>query len=145
MIRHSFYLGHKVRKRFGQNFLKDPAIISSIVSEINPKPGQSLVEVGPGLGALTEPFFTMVDNLSAIELDKNLAERLRSRPEFKDRLTVYECDAQLFDFSCLVKEEKKILLQLNAHKDVESDFIVRLYETFTDATYVCFVFEYLPG
>lgn len=54
-MRNDVHLGHKARKRFGQNFLNDPYIIDGIVSAINPKPGQNLVEIGPGLGAITEP------------------------------------------------------------------------------------------
>ncbi|PJY31858.1 16S rRNA (adenine(1518)-N(6)/adenine(1519)-N(6))-dimethyltransferase, partial [Escherichia coli] len=53
-MRNDVHLGHKARKRFGQNFLNDPYIIDGIVSAINPKPGQNLVEIGPGLGANTE-------------------------------------------------------------------------------------------
>ncbi len=84
------HLGHRARKRFGQNFLNDPFIIDGIVSAINPRPGQNLLEIGPGLGALTEPVAAQVDKLTVVELDRDLAERLRHHPKLKDKLTIHE-------------------------------------------------------
>ncbi|NVP00333.1 16S rRNA (adenine(1518)-N(6)/adenine(1519)-N(6))-dimethyltransferase, partial [Photobacterium damselae subsp. damselae] len=72
------HLGHRARKRFGQNFLTDPFIIDGIVSAINPRSGQNLVEIGPGLGAITEEVGKLVDHFNVIELDRDLAERLRN-------------------------------------------------------------------
>ena len=74
------HLGHTARKRFGQNFLHDTSVIQGIVSAIHPQPNQFLVEIGPGLGALTEPVGELVDHLTVIELDRDLAERLRHHP-----------------------------------------------------------------
>jgi 16S rRNA (adenine1518-N6/adenine1519-N6)-dimethyltransferase len=92
-MRNDVHLGHKARKRFGQNFLNDPYIIDGIVSAINPKPGQNLVEIGPGLGAITEPVGREVDKFTVIELDRDLAERLRNHPELASKLTIHGCDA----------------------------------------------------
>ncbi|WP_028874221.1 16S rRNA (adenine(1518)-N(6)/adenine(1519)-N(6))-dimethyltransferase RsmA [Tepidiphilus margaritifer] len=92
--------GHRARKRFGQNFLRDPNTIRRIVAAIDPKPGEHLVEIGPGLGALTEPLIESVGQLMAIELDRDLAARLRQRfPE--ERLRLIEGDALRFDFASL--------------------------------------------
>ena len=65
-MRNDVHLGHKARKRFGQNFLNDPYIIDGIVSGINPLPGQNLVEIGPGLGAITEPVGKLVDKFTVL-------------------------------------------------------------------------------
>ncbi len=98
------HLGHTARKRFGQNFLHDQYIIDHIVSAINPTNGQDLVEIGPGLGALTEPVAEMIDKLTVIELDRDLAKRLRSHPFIQDKLNVIEEDALKFDFSTMASD-----------------------------------------
>jgi len=72
--------GHLARKRFGQNFLNDQFVIDSIVSAINPQKGQAMVEIGPGLAALTEPVGERLDQLTVIELDRDLAARLQTHP-----------------------------------------------------------------
>lgn len=92
--------GHQARKRFGQNFLIDGNIIRKIVSAIAPKPGQTMVEIGPGLGALTEPLLEEAGHLHVVEIDRDLIARLRERytPE---QLTIAEGDALKFDFGTL--------------------------------------------
>lgn len=92
------HLGHTARKRFGQNFLHDQNVIHSIVAAINPQKDQFLLEIGPGLGALTEPVADLVDHLTVVELDRDLAERLRHHPFLYQKLTVIEQDALRFDF-----------------------------------------------
>jgi 16S rRNA (adenine1518-N6/adenine1519-N6)-dimethyltransferase len=87
--------GHIARKRFGQHFLSDLGVIDEIVRAISPKPGQALVEIGPGLGALTNPVVERCEQLTVIELDRDLAARLRKRPE----LNVIESDVLKVDFS----------------------------------------------
>lgn len=99
------HLGHTARKRFGQNFLHDDYIIDKIVSAIGPKNGQNLVEIGPGLGALTEPVAELVDHLTVVELDRDLAKRLREHPFIRNKLTVVEQDALKFNFSELVNDD----------------------------------------
>lgn len=91
---------HVPRKRFGQHFLVDRETIGRIVAEIDPRPGDHLVEIGPGLGALTAPLLDRVERLHVVELDRDLAERLRERYP-PARLLVYEADALRFDFSTL--------------------------------------------
>lgn len=109
------YLGHTARKRFGQNFLVDDYIINSIVSAIAPQKGQNIVEIGPGLGALTMPVCDIVDHLTVVELDRDLATRLRQNPFIQDKITVIEQDALNFDFSTLVlaKDDSNDLIKEN--------------------------------
>jgi len=100
------HLGHQAKKRFGQNFLNNDAVISDIVDAINPEPGENLIEIGPGLGALTEPVVERAEKLSVVELDRDLAKRLRHHPFLSPHLTIYETDALNFDFSQLANDEK---------------------------------------
>jgi 16S rRNA (adenine1518-N6/adenine1519-N6)-dimethyltransferase len=88
---------HQPRKRFGQHFLADAGVLDAIVAEIDPQPGQALVEIGPGLGALTNPLVARCGRLTVVELDRDLAARLRKRPE----LTVVEADVLRVDFGAL--------------------------------------------
>ncbi|WP_226691575.1 MULTISPECIES: 16S rRNA (adenine(1518)-N(6)/adenine(1519)-N(6))-dimethyltransferase RsmA [Rodentibacter] len=99
------HLGHTARKRFGQNFLHDNNVIQNIVAAIYPQKGQFLVEIGPGLGALTEPVGEQVDHLTVVELDRDLAERLRHHPFLHQKLNVIETDAMQFDFGSLYAEQ----------------------------------------
>jgi 16S rRNA (adenine1518-N6/adenine1519-N6)-dimethyltransferase len=91
---------HIARKRFGQHFLSDTAVIDAIVRAIDPRPGQPLVEIGPGLGAMTDPLVARSGALTVVELDRDLAARLRKRPE----LTVVESDVLQVDFRALAAE-----------------------------------------
>lgn len=91
---------HQARKRFGQHFLCDDGIIDSIVRAIDPQPGDALVEIGPGLGALTHPLRARGQPLTVIELDRDLAARLRKQPG----LTVIESDVLKVDFGALADQ-----------------------------------------
>jgi len=90
-------MGHIARKRFGQHFLADGGVIDAIVAAIDPRPGQALVEIGPGLGAMTGPLLERCERLTVIELDRDLAVRLRRDP----RLDVVESDVLKVDFAAL--------------------------------------------
>lgn len=96
--------GHFARKRFGQNFLNDRFVIDSIVSAINPQKDQAMVEIGPGLAALTEPVGERLDKLTVIELDRDLAARLQTHPFLGPKLTIYQQDAMTMDFARLSAE-----------------------------------------
>ncbi len=98
------FTSHKARKRFGQNFLHDQGIIHRIVNAISPKPGQHLVEIGPGLGALTKEVLPLVQEMDAIELDRDLIPKLQSMAEGLGVLRIHSADALKFDFSSLVSE-----------------------------------------
>ncbi len=89
--------GHIVRKRFGQHFLADTSVIDGIVKAIAPQPQDILVEIGPGLAALTQPLLECVHRLTVIELDRDLAARLRKQ----EGLTVIESDVLQVDFTAL--------------------------------------------
>ena len=88
---------HIARKRFGQHFLTDSGIIDQIVHAIDPRPGQRMVEIGPGLAALTQPLVERIGHLTVIELDRDLAAKLRTHPQ----LTVIESDVLKVDFSLM--------------------------------------------
>jgi 16S rRNA (adenine1518-N6/adenine1519-N6)-dimethyltransferase len=88
---------HIPRKRFGQHFLADDAVLHAIVDAIDPRPGEALVEIGPGLGAMTDPLVARCERLTVVELDRDLAARLRKRPE----LEVIESDVLQVDFAAL--------------------------------------------
>ena len=88
---------HRPRKRFGQHFLHDPRVLARIVEAIAPQPGELLVEIGPGQGALTAPLIARAGRLEAIELDRDLAAELAARfPPYQ--LTVHCADALDYDF-----------------------------------------------
>ena len=91
---------HIARKRFGQHFLADAAIIDAIVREIAPQPGDAMVEIGPGLAALTQPLVERLGRLAVIELDRDLARRLRAHPQ----LQVIEADVLAVDFAALATQ-----------------------------------------
>jgi len=97
--------GHQPRKRFGQHFLTDPGVIAELVAVINPRPGQHLVEIGPGPGALTGPLLEFGATLDAIELDRDLVPRLRRRWGQRYPFRVHQCDALKFDFAQLLEPE----------------------------------------
>lgn len=91
--------GHFARKRFGQHFLADRSVVERIVHAIDPRPGEALVEIGPGLGALTAPLLERCGALTVIELDRDLAARLRRQ----DALGVIEADVLTVDFASLAR------------------------------------------
>src|SRR3954468_14054050 len=94
-------LKHIPRKRFGQHFLSDPAIVDAIVRAIAPRSGDAMVEIGPGLAALTQPLVERLGRLTVIELDRDLAVRLRSHQQ----LEVIESDVLKVDFARLAQEK----------------------------------------
>jgi 16S rRNA (adenine1518-N6/adenine1519-N6)-dimethyltransferase len=91
---------HIPRKRFGQHFLADPAVIDAIVRAIAPQPRDAMVEIGPGLAALTQPLVERLGKLHVVELDRGLAARLRAHPQ----LTVTEADVLTVDFRRIATE-----------------------------------------
>ncbi|MEN9930308.1 MAG: hypothetical protein RL604_555 [Pseudomonadota bacterium] len=104
-------MAHQARKRFGQHFLVDSGMIHLIVKAIDPQPQDALIEIGPGLGAMTKPLLNCVDTMSVVELDRDLVKFWRDQAIQK--LQVHESDALKFDFQAWAKEQKA-LLQKNA-------------------------------
>ncbi len=126
------HLGHTARKRFGQNFLHDDYVIGKIVAAIAPKNEENLVEIGPGLGALTDPVCEEVDTLTVIELDRDLAKRLRHHPFNSDKLNVIEQDAMTMDFTALVKtmpvKDKKLRVFGNLPYNISTPLMFHLFD-----------------
>lgn len=91
---------HVPRKRFGQNFLTDVGVVADIVGAIHPLDNDLLVEIGPGLGALTQPLLRSLDHLHVVEIDRNIVERLQQQFP-RDKLTIHSGDALEFDFASL--------------------------------------------
>ena len=91
---------HVARKRFGQNFLVDSGIIGAIVSAIGPQRSDTLVEIGPGLGAITEPLLARLDHLHVVEIDRDLIARLKKQYP-RECMTIHEGDALAFDFASI--------------------------------------------
>lgn len=129
----SVHLGHRARKRFGQNFLNDVFVIDSIVSAINPRQGEAMLEIGPGLAALTEPVARDLDHMTVIEIDRDLAERLRHHPQLKDKLTVREQDAMSADFSAISAElGQKLRVFGNLPYNISTPLMFHLFD-YTDS------------
>ena len=92
---------HRARKRFGQHFLNDPAIIDAIIRAIHPTGDDVIVEIGPGQGAITDALARLAGHLHAVELDRDLVARLRHKYADHPNVTVHEADALQFDFASL--------------------------------------------
>jgi 16S rRNA (adenine1518-N6/adenine1519-N6)-dimethyltransferase len=97
--------GHRARRRFSQNFLHDPATIGRIIEAIDPQPADWIVEVGPGTGALTGPLLTRCEHLTAVEIDRDLAQMLGQRFE-TGRLTLICADALKINWLELARQRK---------------------------------------
>lgn len=121
------HLGHTARKRFGQNFLHDNYVIDQIVTAIGPQKDQHMVEIGPGLGALTEPMCELVDALTVIELDRDLAARLRTHPFIASKLTIIEADALKYDFSQLLSDDKPLRIFGNLPYNISTPLMFHLF------------------
>ena len=97
-------MNHKAKKRFGQNFLVDERIIADIVAAIRPEPNDNMVEIGPGLGALTRPLLKRLNHLHVVEIDRDIIARLAHdypQGDPASKLTVHTGDALEFDFAVL--------------------------------------------
>jgi 16S rRNA (adenine1518-N6/adenine1519-N6)-dimethyltransferase len=94
-------LSHRAKKRFGQHFLHDPGVIARILAAIDPRPGERLVEIGPGRGALTIPLLDRVGRLEAVELDRDVIPVLELAAAGHGELVIHQADALAFDFSAL--------------------------------------------
>ena len=99
---------HRPRKRFGQHFLTDPGVIDAIVRTIDPQPQDTIVEIGPGQGAITEPLARKAGRLHCVELDRDLAAALRRRFDGRNTVSIHEADALEFDF-CSLGESLRIV------------------------------------
>jgi 16S rRNA (adenine1518-N6/adenine1519-N6)-dimethyltransferase len=109
------------KKRFGQHFLHDPAVIARILRSIDPQPGDALVEIGPGEGALTGPLLERAGALTAIEIDRDLVPRLRAT--FGPALTLVQADALQVDFCALATPGTKLRLTGNLPYNISTPLL----------------------
>ncbi len=89
---------HRPRKRFGQNFLQDRAIIDAILRAFHPTENDHVIEIGPGLGALTQPLLRILNHLTAVEIDRDLHEPLQNLPNAEQRLRLISADALTINY-----------------------------------------------
>ena len=118
---------HRPRKRFGQHFLHDPGIIDRIVSVIAAAPGDRLVEIGRGLGAIARHLLPRVGTLDAVELDRDVIPRLQSACAGLGTLRVHEADALKFDF-CSLAAGEKLRIVGNLPYNISTPLLFRLVE-----------------
>ena len=94
---------HRAKKRFGQNFLHDRGVIDRIVRAIRPREGERIIEIGPGLGALTVPLLDTLGRLEVIELDRDIIPRLTAHCAGHGELTITQADALKVDYTALAQ------------------------------------------
>ena len=124
---HPQHQQHQARKRFGQNFLNDDGVIADIVAAIAPKSNDRMVEIGPGLGAMTTPLLDTLKHLHVVEIDRDLIARLKQR--FKpERLTIHEGDALEFDFASLAGEANDLRVVGNLPYNISTPLLFHLAE-----------------
>jgi len=119
-------LSHRPRKRFGQNFLHDQSVIERILSAVAPRPGQRLVEIGPGQGALTRGLLERVGELDAIELDRDLLDPLKRTCAPLGTLRLHNADALKFDFRRLRTDERRLRLVGNLPYNISTPLLFHL-------------------
>ncbi|HEX2605151.1 MAG TPA: 16S rRNA (adenine(1518)-N(6)/adenine(1519)-N(6))-dimethyltransferase RsmA [Oxalicibacterium sp.] len=119
---------HIPRKRFGQNFLTDDVVLHEIIRAIDPQPDDTMVEIGPGLAAMTSLLVDEVAQLHVVELDRDLVERLKKRFS-AERLTVHSADALQFDFTTIpVAQGRKLRVVGNLPYNISSPLLFHLAE-----------------
>lgn len=119
---------HRPRKRFGQHFLRDSGVVERIVAAIRPLPGDRLVEIGPGLGALTRPLLDAAGELDAVELDRDLLEPLRARCAGSGVLRIHCADALVFDFAALRGDGPRLRLTGNLPYNISTPLLFHLLD-----------------
>lgn len=119
---------HRPRKRFGQNFLHDRGVIERIVRSIRPQPDQHMVEIGPGLGALTEHLVDAVRRLDVVELDRDLVPRLEERFGDRAHFHIHSADALKFNFAALAEQNEKLRVVGNLPYNISTPLLFHLLE-----------------
>ena len=120
---------HTPRKRFGQNFLHDQNVIASILANLQAKPGEHWVEIGPGQGALTWPLLEKGVVLDVVELDRDLVTLLKKKFTDQPRLTVHSADALKFDFANLAKPNEKLHIVGNLPYNISTPLLFHLLDS----------------
>lgn len=116
--------GHHARRRFGQNFLTDAKVIGDIVASIAPMPGDHLLEIGPGLGALTRPLLAGPAHLTAIEIDRDLASRLAREFATAPHFSLVQADALSISFASLRKPGDRLRLVGNLPYNITTPLLL---------------------
>jgi 16S rRNA (adenine1518-N6/adenine1519-N6)-dimethyltransferase len=116
---------HLARKRFGQNFLHDPAVIRRIVTAVAPRPGEHLVEIGPGRGAITTELLRAAGRLEAVELDRDLIEPLARTCAGLGELSIHSADALSFDLCALAPPGERLRLVGNLPYNISTPLLFR--------------------
>lgn len=134
---------HLPKKRFGQNFLRDQDIIRSCVDAIRPQPDDLMVEIGPGLGALTQPLLRTLKHLHAVELDRDIVSWMQDHYP-AEKITIHNVDALKFDFSTLVdpaKPGEKVRVIGNLPYNISTPILFHLLESVTHITDMHFMLQ----
>lgn len=121
---------HTPKKRFGQNFLKDNHTVQHILNHLHLEPTDAVVEIGPGLGALTVPLHDNLNHLTVVEIDRDLAKKLSLAFLKSPKLTIHTQDALKFDFAALYQElgsQKKLRVIGNLPYNVSTPLLFHLY------------------
>ncbi len=121
-------MSHKARKRFGQNFLHDPGVITRIVQAIDPSPEDHLVEIGPGQGAITGLLLPRVKRLDAVELDRDLVRLLEEKYARWKNFNLHSADALKFDFCGLAREDRELRVVGNLPYNISTPLLFHLLE-----------------
>ena len=119
---------HQARKRFGQNFLQDQNVIDRIVAAINPQANDCLIEIGPGLGALTYPVLKVSGQLDVIELDRDIIPHLQQGASGIGELRIHSQDALKFDYASLLRENTMVKVFGNLPYNISTPLIFRLLQ-----------------
>jgi len=132
---------HKARKRFGQNFLIDHGIIRDIVRAVHPHKEDLIVEIGPGKGAITQLLADSCDNLSVIELDRDLVPWLKVKFEKHPNFQLYQADALQFDFAQLIKNDQPLRIVGNLPYNISTPLIFHLLSYSTQVSDMHFMLQ----
>ncbi len=119
---------HRPRKRFGQHFLHDVNVIERILRVINPLAGQSLVEIGPGLGALTRPLLEQIGCLQVVELDRDVIPRLQQHCQGVGELQIHQGDVLTLDFSELCRDSQRLRVVGNLPYNISTPLLFHLLD-----------------
>ncbi len=117
---------HRARRRFGQNFLHDPIIIDRILQAVSPRENDFVVEIGPGLGALTVPLLRRLGSLQVVELDRDVIPHLQNLCAGAGELIVHQADALKFDFGSLNTQGRPMRLVGNLPYNISSPLLFHL-------------------
>lgn len=132
---------HQPRKRFGQNFLKDMAIVQQIVAAINPGNSDHVVEIGPGMGVLTQALLPEVGYLDAVEIDRDLVAKFESSSLPLGNFSIHSADALTFDFCSLCRNGQPIKLVGNLPYNISTPLIFHLFEQLQCVTDMHFMLQ----